>query len=79
MRTSGNSSTARCISFSISMDFSSEMLGKRIICGVIAASFRMGMNSPPRKGNKARLPARRTAAPVMTARRWPSAQWSTGV
>ena len=44
----------------------------------MAASLRMGINSPPRNGNSARLAANIVTAAVSTTRRWPSAQVNDG-
>ena len=43
-----------------------------------APSSSLGRNSEPRNGIRLKVPTRTTAAAAITARRWPSAQASTG-
>ncbi len=76
--TSGNSMIACCMCFSISMEAGRDTLGSRMVCGATEPSFRIGMNSLPRKGNSARLPSSDPRAAASTTVLCPRAHPSEG-
>ena len=56
MRTPATSAIDFMAAISMRMDSSNEMLGTRLICGVRAPSFIVGMNDLPSSGNSAKEP-----------------------
>ena len=74
MRTPGTSAMVFMAAISMRMDSSSEMLGTRLICGVSAPSFMVGMNDLPSKGNSAKEPSNSaTATPRVRRFLWVAA------
>ena len=66
LRTSGNSSMALWVCFSISIDSGRDTLGRRTICGVSAPSSSMGINSRPIRGMRNRLASTMSVEPIRT-------------
>ena len=67
MRTPGTSAMVFMAAISMRMDSSKEMLGTRLICGVSAPSFMVGMKDLPSKGNSAKEPtSSATATPKVS-------------
>ena len=62
MRTPGTSAMVFMADISMRIDSSSEMLGTRLICGVSAPSFMVGMKDLPSKGNRAIEPSSKPTA-----------------
>ena len=60
--------TAFIAAISMRMDSSSEMLGTRLICGVSAPSFMVGMKDLPRNGNRPSDPISKATATASVRR-----------
>ncbi len=68
LSTPGTSATAFIAAISMRMDSSSEMLGTRLICGVSAPSFMVGMKDLPSSGNSPSEPSSSATATASVAR-----------
>ena len=68
MRTPGTWAMVRMAPISMRIDSSSEMLGTRLICGVSAPSFMVGMKDLPSQGNSATEPSSNSTATQRVAR-----------
>ncbi|KAF1029886.1 MAG: hypothetical protein GAK34_03848 [Delftia tsuruhatensis] len=68
LSTPGTSATDFIAAISMRMDSSSEMLGTRLICGVSAPSFMVGMKDLPSSGNSPSEPSSSATATASVAR-----------